>query len=198
MKKYTDVEFIYKLKEYGYTYIDGEYKNQFSKLKCYDKDGYIVYVQFDKIEYRKSKPVIFHPSNPHTIDNIKLYLFKHPECKCKYVLGEYKNSNSNLCFECECGNLFYSIFGYVKALKKNRCGVCSKDNRNLSYEEVKNNLSKKGYFLQVKKENYNGITKTDLVCTDVDNYKYNVTYDAAMRNKKWRHLMCLTHIQFII
>lgn len=29
MKKYNDAEFIQKLKEYGYTYIDSEYKNQF-------------------------------------------------------------------------------------------------------------------------------------------------------------------------
>lgn len=184
MKKYTDIEFIYKLKEYGYTYIDGEYKNQFSQLKCYDKDGYIVYVQFNKIENRKSKPVVFHPSNPYTIDNIKLYLFKHPECKCKYVFGEYNNAYSNLCFECECGNLFLSTFGNVKSLVKNQCDDCTGYHKNLDYHSVKSNLEEKGYFLQINEKEFTGVTTSNLICTDKDGYKYKVTYDSVMRNKK--------------
>ncbi|MFQ9785966.1 MAG: hypothetical protein ACLRYF_04975 [Mediterraneibacter faecis] len=152
MKKYTDIEFIYKLKEYGYTYIDGEYKNQFSQLKCYDKDGYIVYVQFNKIENRKSKPVVFHPSNPYTIDNIKLYLFKHPECKCKYVFGEYNNAYSNLCFECECGNLFLSTFGNVKSLVKNQCDDYTGYHKNLDYHSVKIQFRRKRIFFANKRK----------------------------------------------
>ena len=69
MKKYNEIEFINKLKEYGYTYINGKYENQFSKLLCYDKDGYIVYVQFNKIENRKCGTSPFHANNPSKISN---------------------------------------------------------------------------------------------------------------------------------
>lgn len=184
MKKYNEIEFINKLKEYGYTYINGKYENQFSKLLCYDKDGYIVYVQFNKIENRKCGTSPFHANNPYTIENIKLYLFKHPECKCTYKFGEYKNAQSKLCFECECGNLFFSTFGNVKNLVKNQCDDCTRNHKNLDYHSVKSNLEEKGYFLQINEKEFTGVTTSNLICTDKDGYKYKVIYDSVMRNKK--------------
>ena len=50
-RKYTKENFIDALKSYGYEYIDGEYENVCSKLKCYDGEGYIVYPCFDKLEH---------------------------------------------------------------------------------------------------------------------------------------------------
>lgn len=184
MKKYNDIEFIEKLKEYGYTYIDGEYKNQFSKLRCYDKDGYIVFTQFDKLENRKCGSSRFHISNPYTIENIKLYLSKNPECKCKYHSGEYKNAKSKLYFECECGNLFLTTFDDVRYFHKNRCDDCSGHHSNLTYFDIKNNLQSKGYYLQIQENEYTGITSTDLICLDDEGYKYKVVYDSVMSDRK--------------
>jgi hypothetical protein len=189
MKKYNDIEFIEKLKEYGYTYIDGEYKNQFSKLRCYDKDGYIVFVQFDKLENRKSGVSRFHISNPYTIENIKLYLLKHPECKCKYHSGEYKNAKSKLYFECECGNLFLTTFDNVRHFHKNKCDDCSGHHSNLTYFDVKNNLQSKGYYLQIQEDEYTGITSTDLICLDEAGYKYKVIYNSVMSDRKMETFM---------
>lgn len=183
-RKYDKNEFIKKLKEYGYTYIDGEYKNQFSKLRCYDKDGYIVYVQFDKLENRKCDTSRFHISNPYTIENIKLYLSKNPKYKCKYHSGEYKNSKSKLYFKCECGSLFLTTFDNVRYFHKNRCDNCSGYHLNLTYTDVKNNLLSKGYYLQVQEEDYTGVTLTDLICLDKDGYKYKVVYYAVMSDQK--------------
>lgn len=184
MKKYNDAEFIQKLKEYGYTYIDSEYKNQFSKLRCYDDEGYIVYVQFDKIENRKCGCARFHKSNPYTTENIKHYLEIHKECNCKYHSGEYINANSKLWFECECGNLFSTTFQNVRYCHKTRCDDCSGHHSNLTYADIKRNLKSKGYNLQINESDYTGITSTDLICKDVEGYKYKVVYDSVMGNRK--------------
>ncbi len=183
MRKYNDIEFIEKLKEYGYEYIDGEYKNQFSKLRCRDKDGYIVFVQFDKLENRKCGVSRFHTSNPYTIENIKLCLSNNPEYKCKYYSGEYKDSKSKLYFECECGNLFLTTFNNVRHFHKIKCDICSGYHSNFTYLDVKTNLQNKGYYLQLRQDEYTGITSTDLVCLDNEGYKYKVLYNSVMRGK---------------
>lgn len=184
MRKYNDNEFIGKLKEYGYDYIDGEYKNQFSKLRCYDKDGYIVYVNFDSLENKKCGTSPFHKRNPYTIENIKTYLSKHKECQCDYYSGIYETAKSKLRFKCSCGNTFLTTFENVRYLHKNKCDDCSGFHLNLSYNDIKKNLENKGYYLEVPEEEYKGITLTDLICTDENNYKYKVVYDSVMRNKK--------------
>ena len=43
--KFKD-NYIEKLKELGYQYIDGKYESDMSKLRCYDKEGDIVYVNY--------------------------------------------------------------------------------------------------------------------------------------------------------
>lgn len=41
-RSHKDENIIELLKQYGYTYISGKYKNSHSKFRCYDKEGYIV------------------------------------------------------------------------------------------------------------------------------------------------------------
>ena len=66
-RKYNNENYKEKLKDAGYIYIDGEYINSYSKFKCYDVDGYVVYVCFNKIQQNK-QPLKFHKSNS-TVDN---------------------------------------------------------------------------------------------------------------------------------
>ena len=179
-RKYSNEDIISKLNEYGYTYISGEYKNMQSKFRCYDEEGYIVYPCFDKLEHRNSRPLRFHSSNLDVEYNIGHYLELHKECSCTYVSGKYENSNSILDFRCECGNIFHTTFNNVRYSHKNKCDTCSGYNNNLTFDQVKNNLFDKGYILLVSKENYKGITLTDLICKDFEEYKYIVKYDSIM------------------
>lgn len=185
-RKYTDETFKNKLLDSGYIYISGDYINSYSKFKCYDEEGYIVYPCFNKLENSIKKPIRFHSSNPDVEYNIKHFLDIHPECLCTYINGKYKNSDSILNFRCKCGNIFSTTFECVRNLHKNKCDKCSGYHTNLSYEEIRNNLFKKGYHLLVSKSEYKGITLTKLLCEDINGYKYIVTYDAIMRNKKPR------------
>ena len=52
-----------------------------------------------------------------------------------------------------------------------------------SFEEIYDNLYKKGFRLLVNKTDYKGVTVTPLYCVDKDGYKYKVVYDAIMRGK---------------
>lgn len=183
-KKYTDENFKDKLLDYGYIYISGDYINSYSKLKCYDCEGYIVYVCFNKIENSNKKPIRFHHSNEEVEYNIRHFLEIHPEYLCTYVSGKYENSNSILNFKCKCGNIFSTTFDCVRSFHKNKCDKCSGYNNNLSYHEVKTNLLENGYCLLVDESEYKGITLTKLLCEDINGYKYIITYNAVMRGKK--------------
>ena len=181
-RKYTDDNFKNVLEGYGYTYISGKYINTLSKFKCYDKDGYIVYPCFDKIENDKKLPRRFHKSNPDVIYNIKHYLNIHPECECIYVSGEYINSRSILVFKCKCGNLFKTTFDSVRQRKKTKCDECTGYSKNLTFEQIKNNLKEKGFYLIVDKNDFKGITLSPLTCIDDEGYLYDVVYDQVLND----------------
>lgn len=55
------------MQKHGCTYISGEYKNNNSKFKCFDNEGYIVYINARTLENSSRKPMRFHISNPDTI-----------------------------------------------------------------------------------------------------------------------------------
>lgn len=183
-RKYSNYYFKDKLLEYGYKYISGEYINANSKIKCFDNEGYIVYVCFDKLENSNKIPRRFHASNSSVEYNIKHFLEIHTEYLCQYVNGKYENSDSILNFQCKCGNIFSTTFDCVRSFHKNKCDKCSGYNNNLSYHEVKANLLENGYYLLVDESEYKGITLTKLLCEDINGYKYIITYNAVMRGKK--------------
>ena len=103
--KFKD-NYIEKLKELGYQYIDGKYESDMSKLRCYDKEGYIVYCILEKMYYYNHIPRRFDHNNDYTTYNIKRYFELNPENGCQYVSGEYKTNKSKLLFRCKCGNTF--------------------------------------------------------------------------------------------
>lgn len=184
-RSHKDENIIELLKQYGYTYISGKYKNSHSKFRCYDKEGYIVYPCFDKLEHTTKQPIRFHKSNPDVIYNIQHYLELHKEnCKCTYVSGKYENSKSILTFRCECGNLFQTSFNSVRQGHKIKCDICSGYTKNLTYDDIKNNLSIHGFYLQVKESDFKGITLSPLTCLDNNGYLYDVIYNQIM-NKSY-------------
>lgn len=53
-----------------------------------------------------------------------------------------------------------------------------------TYEKVKEELSKRGYYLKIKKEEFKGITTSPLYCVDKYGYKYTINYNKIMVGKK--------------
>lgn len=192
-RKYTNDDFKEALLNYGFIYISGEYINANSKFKCYDTDGYIVYPCFDKLENANKFPSKFHKSNPDVIFNIKHYLTLHPECNCSYVSGEYINKKSNLVFKCNCGNTFVTTFEKIINGKKRKCDKCKPIyTRNLSFEQIRSNLLKRGFYLLVSENEFKGVTLTKLKCEDENGYVYDIVYDQIMRSENVKPL----HVSF--
>ena len=177
--KNIEINYINILKEHGYQYISGEHINLKSEFKCYDEEGYIVYPRLDNLNSKQQR---FHKNNLDVEYNIRYYLELHPECECLYVSGKYENSKSILTFRCKCGNLFQTTFNNVRQNKKRKCDKCTGYTKNLSFDKIKENLKSKGYFLQINKNDFKGITLSPLTCIDKDGYLYDVVYDQIMRD----------------
>lgn len=180
--KYTNEEIISILTEKGYKYVDGEYKNAFSKMTLINPDGYKVYTCMDKLCNSDNKPSVIHKQNPYTIQNIKQYLFKN-EYPCTIELNqEYIDTKTPLRFICSCGNGFSTNWSTMKSRHKVRCDKCTGYSGNLTYEDVVDQFNKYKLTLLCPKEEYKGVTLTPLVCVDKDGYKYVATYDQMKSN----------------
>lgn len=95
------------LKEYGYTYISGEYKTTKSKMKCYDKEGYVVYPCLDKLLNSQKRPRIVDKNNPSSIQNINKYLSENTNNEYSCISKEYKDNKSPLkILHKKCGRTF--------------------------------------------------------------------------------------------
>lgn len=52
-----------------------------------------------------------------------------------------------------------------------------------TFEQVENELYKKGYVLRIDKSNFKGVTVSELFCVDFEGYKYNICYSRLMSGK---------------
>jgi len=107
----------------GYTPLFDSYEGVEQKLTVLDSEGFKGELSYHNLSsgsgfYR------FHPANPHTYDNIKLFIIKN-DLTCQYISGEYKDKYSILCFQCECGDCFYTTFNTLVYQQKNKCAKCS-------------------------------------------------------------------------
>lgn len=100
-------EVIDILSQHGYTYVDGEYKNPYSKLTCTDSDGYYVFGCLDKLVNRGHNFPVVHVSNPYSIDNIKRMVNEFTDGEFDCISNEYKGNNKELNFRHNvCGRTF--------------------------------------------------------------------------------------------
>lgn len=179
---YEEVKNVFK--EKGYTLLSDDYKSCKDKLLCIDEKGYKLLITFDKFINRKTLGSRFHPSNPHTIDNIN-HFAELNGIKSKCVSNKYINANTCLEFVCDCGEHFYTNWSIFSSNHKIKCDKCSGNPRaDKDYDTIKNNLLKFGYYLETSEYQYIGVTTTPLVCHDIEGYKYKVTYDQILRGKK--------------
>ena len=180
---YDDVK--NELQKLGYILLSTEYRNCKEKLLCLDKQGYKIFTSFDNINKheKSSGSRRFHPSNPYTIENINHYAeINGLTSRC--VSKEYINAKESLDFICDCGEHFRTNWSNFSSRHKIKCDSCTNNPRNREYNNIKDNLIKFGYCLDVEESQYLGVTLTPLICHDKYGYKYKVTYDAILRGKK--------------
>lgn len=181
-KKYSYEEMIDILEERGYKYIEGEFKNVFSKLTLINKDGYKVYSSMDAICNSGNNPNAFHKSNPYTIENINLYLLNNDYPCSIQANQEYINASKPLKFVCSCGNEFSTNWTTIRARRKIKCDDCTGYSGHLTYENVVNKFNEYGLTLLCSKEEYKGVTLSPLICMDNDGYKYVAVFNQLKVN----------------
>lgn len=119
---------IKRMKKCGYTIINYTYKNNQTRMLCYDSNNYKVYMCLAGAE-TGAKAQIF--SVTHNADNflynINLYC-KYNNYKNKALDWRIGNNNKQpeVLFECKCGRTFWRNFNLWKNKQYGLCPHCSK------------------------------------------------------------------------
>lgn len=178
-----EMQEILKSRNYSLCEYSKPVKNTQEYFVCKDESDYLIWVNINKVKHRpESNFLRFGKSNPYSIYNI------NHEAKLKgfdsICIDTNFSSKERLWFKCGCGNKFQTNYWAFLSGHKTKCGICTGDNRVLTYDNVKNNLAEHGYNLLVEEEDYKGITLTPLVCSDHDGYKYEIIYHRIMNRNK--------------
>lgn len=180
--KYNKEKVISILDKFGVKLLENDYINCKQKMLCIDSEGYKLYITLDSLINKGKMGKRFHKSNNYTIYNINRQAeLNGLTSRC--IATSYENSKQKLPFRCECGNTFYTTRNNFAYFHKIKCDNCTGYHCNTTYEEIKNNLKSKGYYLVIKETEFHGITKTKLTSYDNDGYKFDVVYDAVMNGK---------------
>jgi len=128
---------IAEIRDCGYEVLeDFEYHNNETKIHIEDKNGYKYFLGYTGIvtsfkkEYNLKR---FNEANPHTIDNINLWLLKNNR-PCFVVDGTYVAfSKKTIFFECsKCGHRYISSLGNIWNTRNSGCPICSSREMNSS------------------------------------------------------------------
>ena len=135
-------EVIYRLKKCGYDIIDYTYKNNQTRMLCYDKDGYKVLISLCSAE-TGAQAIRFSPiyNKENYLYNINLYIKKnnYNNIALDWRIGK-NNKQPEVLFQCKCGNTFWRNFNLWKNKKYHLCHKCSK-NTSIYEIEVENFLT---------------------------------------------------------
>lgn len=180
--KYTYIQVKEKFEKEGFVLLSDTYQNCKEQLLYRDINGYKYCTTLDHFVNRGHSARMCHSLNPYSIDNINNFAeLNNIESRC--IDTKYINSKTRMSFMCGCGKIFYTTKNNFLSLHKIKCDNCTGYNNNLTYQDVKNNLKKVGFILDIKEENFTGITKCDLFCHDIEGYKYKIKYDSVMRGR---------------
>lgn len=110
-------------KSVGLTLLE-DYKDIHTCLKCRNEEGYYIYTKYTSVKNNMTNFLIFHPTNPYTITNIKHYI-RVNNIPVELISDIYKDSDyDKLKFKCRCGNIYSCTLDYFKANKKYICDEC--------------------------------------------------------------------------
>ena len=187
-RKYILEEVKNKLKEKELYMIKDEYINSSTKFDIIDNEGYKHLICFKEyLQYNKRLDK-FSSYNPHTIENIKLWL-KINGYKNKLLSTEYKNSNDKLVFTCaDCGNQYKSTFLKFRQENHIRCEICSKEEkfgkRRNTKVEVEKLFSSKG--LTIIDTNTYMNSRQRLKVVNCFRYKGIISHNSLLANKGFK------------
>ena len=107
----------------GYFILDDDYFSYEYKINCKDEFGYKYFIEPKKLIGQNRRPKQFHNSNPHTIDNIKLWMIKNNINKIELLSKNYNNSEKLILKCLECGEEFERNWSDLQSYKIN-CPYC--------------------------------------------------------------------------
>lgn len=187
-RKYLVQEVKDKLKEKELYMVDDEYINSSTKFDIIDNEGYKYSILFKEYMQYNTRLDKFSSYNPHTIENIKLWL-KINGYTNKLLSTEYKHSNDRLVFTCkDCRNPYKSTFLKFRQENHIRCETCSKEEkfgkRRNTKIEVENLFLSKGLII-IDTDNYiNSRQKIKVV--NGFGYKGVISYNSLLANKGFK------------
>ena len=180
--KYTYIQVKELFEKDGFILLNDTYQNCKEQLFYQDINGYKYCTTLDHFVNKGHSTRMYHSGNPYSIDNINKFAeLNNLTSRC--IEDSYISSRTKMSFVCECGKVFYTTKNNFLSLHKIKCDSCTGYNNNLTYQDVRDNLKKIGFILDVKEEEFTGVTKCALYCHDLDGYKYQITYNAVMRGK---------------
>lgn len=107
----------------GFSIIDGEYQNRFSKFTAINYNGYKIYTSYRNI--RSCNPYFFSANNPYTIENIKNFIRINYNDEYSIISDVYENNEKHLQFKHNlCGLIFPCSWNNFKS--GCGCPACSR------------------------------------------------------------------------
>lgn len=102
------------IKDKPYKMIEGSFSMLSEGFDAVTNDGYILKIHRSNI-LTNDEPEIFHPNNPHTIENINNYFKINYDGEYKCLEKNYVNNSTPMEFiHIPCGNKFYDTFANMK------------------------------------------------------------------------------------
>lgn len=168
-KKRTDNEVKEILLFHGYIKI-GPYSGAKKSIKCFDKDGYVVYPVLYKLN-QGQRPLRYHKSNPDSINNLKHYI-KQNNIDVELCSEKFIDHNTKLLFKCACGNYYETTLDNFIYKNKYCCNICSRCGKNrIPFEKIVELLSYNNLKPLFSKDEYIGIANTQLPVVNDFGYK---------------------------
>lgn len=112
-----------EVESYGYNLLDSKWTGNHTRIDVMDKDGYKGRVKLESLR-SGGRFYMFHPSNPYSLDNLKLYC-KLNGLECMILNQKYVSSDK-IKTKCECGNVFYTSITRLLHEKEFRCPECTR------------------------------------------------------------------------
>lgn len=167
--------------QYGFKLLETEYKNNSTRMKCEDKDGYWYYTNLNNISKHKCHRIA-DVRNPYALHNIQTFINKF-DSKCKVLTTRWVNCRDELKLECGCGNIFYKKWSEIWRGKLCLCPNCKKlrgSLKRLDFDFVKDEFFRLRKYFVLDKQ-YVGNNQR-LLCLDEQGYKVKVNYSNIQGN----------------
>lgn len=143
-RTYEEVYNIFK--EKGWTLLDDKYEQDKVKVSAINEDDYKIHTKVSN--FLDSKVMVFHQTNPYTIENIKTYL-KNNKIPLELISEIFNNStDTSMLWKCDCGQTFNRDWNNVYCDGQIRCWGCGvkarADKQRRCIEDVRRKISKDG------------------------------------------------------